>query len=160
MRENLRACLVAGQRAPMLARHRLQGWLRLLGWPEAESGDLVLAVSEAVSNAVEHAYLADELAGEVELVAVEVAGLDGACRVVITVTDHGRWRPSAPDPGFRGRGLPMIKVLTESHEVRGTPIGTTVQMISYPVLLGIEIAPVVAKDQVRDRPRPGPTLYL
>lgn len=169
MRMNLRARLRADRSAPMLTRRRLQGWLAALGWPAEEAEDLVLAVSEAVSNSVEHAYPGRTDSGEVELTAFEVRTADGtedASRVTITVADHGTWRPPAADPGFRGRGLPLIRALTESHEVLGTPTGTTVEMTSRPVRLATSDEPVaVAAPPVEaapvelpmDGPRPGAT---
>jgi len=60
----------------------------------------------------------------VDLVAARTA--DG--RVLVTVRDHGRWRKPPLDPGFRGRGLLMIKALTPRVEVLQGPQGTTVHM--------------------------------
>ena len=37
-------------------RHQLREWLQDSGFGEDEASDLVLAVSEAVNNSVEHAY--------------------------------------------------------------------------------------------------------
>jgi hypothetical protein len=44
--------------SPGEARRQVRRWLTCRGWPEQETSDLLLVVSEAVSNAVEHAYLA------------------------------------------------------------------------------------------------------
>ena len=41
-------------------RRRLQAWLTLRGLNEDERADIVLAVSEACNNAVEHAYERNE----------------------------------------------------------------------------------------------------
>jgi hypothetical protein len=39
-----------------MARDRVRQWLTALGWPAGQCDDIVLAVSEAVGNAIEHAY--------------------------------------------------------------------------------------------------------
>lgn len=82
--------------------------------------DLVLAVSEAVSNSVEHAYRGD--ASGVVVLDGDVAGR----RVRLTVSDRGGWRDPPADSGFRGRGLEMIEAVAEDVTVdRGTG-GSTV----------------------------------
>jgi len=48
--------LLAGPRAPSAARARIATWLTMTGWPTDEASDIVYAISEAVSNAAEHAY--------------------------------------------------------------------------------------------------------
>lgn len=68
--------------------------------------DLELAVNEAVSNAVEHAYPP----GERGDVVCELARVDGEA-VAVRVRDYGRWRPQAADSGYRGRGLVIIRAL-------------------------------------------------
>lgn len=39
-----------------VARDRVSRWLRLAGWPPEPLEEVVYAVNEAVSNAIEHAY--------------------------------------------------------------------------------------------------------
>jgi anti-sigma regulatory factor (Ser/Thr protein kinase) len=39
-----------------VVRDEVGRWLTVLGWPADQGEDIVLAVSEAVSNAIEHAY--------------------------------------------------------------------------------------------------------
>lgn len=60
-----------------LVRARLRRWLGELGWPAEDAEDIVLAVNEAVSNVVEHAYSGDHV-GEhgavIEVQAVELIG--------------------------------------------------------------------------------------
>lgn len=93
--------------------------------------DLVLAVNEAVSNSIEHAYR-DDPSGTVVLHADAVRGGDGALlgcstvRVTVRVTDRGAWREPAADPGHRGRGLSMIRACAEDVVVAAGPTGTTV----------------------------------
>lgn len=89
------------------ARRQIRGWLSGLGWPEQALADLEYAVSEAVSNAVEHAYRSEpgsgvvEVAGVMEVTAVVEELSDGTRRARVWVRDHGRWRPVPADPGDR-----------------------------------------------------------
>ena len=85
--------LVADLTAAARVRARLGAWLAAHAWPLDQRDDLVLAVSEAVSNAVEHGYgVRPGVAGEpgpVEVVA-EIVTADDERRVEITVRDRGR----------------------------------------------------------------------
>jgi anti-sigma regulatory factor (Ser/Thr protein kinase) len=127
----------ADDRAPARVRVALNRWLAAREWPDDDGEDLVFAVSEAVSNAAEHAYHAGDSAQRPEpLVVVVVAELidsDGR-RAKAVVNDFGGWR-SAPggDDGTRGRGLAMIRMLMESCVVDHNRAGTSVTMISRPV---------------------------
>lgn len=124
---------------PGAARGQLRRWLEALGWPREETEDLLLAADEAVSNAVEHAYSAPVRARAhhndpaVELHVAHTAATNDTHRAVVTVTDHGRWRPRAVSPGARGRGLQMMRALTDSLEVTATGAGTRVKMVSRAV---------------------------
>ena len=46
--------------------------------------------------------------------------------MTITVTDSGRWRP--PRGANRGRGLPLMRALVETADVRQTDAGTVVTL--------------------------------
>src|SRR5689334_18712566 len=126
----------ADGRAPAQVRAALNRWLAGRNWPDEDSEDLVFAVSEAVSNAAEHAYRAGESADQPEpLVAVvvtELIGLDGR-RAKAVVDDFGGWRSKPSGKGTRGRGLAMIRMLVQSCVVDHNPTGTRVTMISRPV---------------------------
>lgn len=114
---------IAGQPGPLVeVRHNLERWAAHTGLPTLTVGDLVLACYEALANAAEHAYPSGE--GQVDLVAARTAD----SRVLVTVRDHGQWRPPPADPGWRGRGLPMIKALAHRAEVQQGPHGTCVHM--------------------------------
>lgn len=85
----------------------------------ADSAGVALVLSEALTNAVIHAYT-DVPSRDIE-VAVEVT----ADAVVITVADGGRgMRPRSDSPGL-GLGLPLIASLTQRHEVEQRPEGGT-----------------------------------
>ncbi|WP_045741550.1 SpoIIE family protein phosphatase [Actinoplanes rectilineatus] len=100
-------------------RRRLEDFLTAHAVPDEDAFDLVVAVSEAAANAIEHPVEPAE-----PIIVVE-ASLDEDA-VTVTIVDTGRWRP-ATDPGFRGRGLALIGALTELS-VRRSPNGTSVTL--------------------------------
>ena len=129
---------------PGTARRQLRRWLTRRGWPDEQTDDLLIAVNEAVSNAVEHAYPGPNPtqrhhnapdAPEVELSVSDATNDDdnGTHRLLVTVTDRGQWKLRSVSPGFRGRGLQMMRALTDSVEVTATQSGTRVAMISRAV---------------------------
>lgn len=133
---SLRMALPADWVAPSIARDRLEQWLRDLVWPAAQREDLVLALSEAVSNSVEHGYgvrsgTAGHEDGVVEVVAELVAGHDSAQRVALTVRDSGGWRQPT-DAAHRGHGLRMIRAGGDEVVIDGDEGGTTVRLTSRP----------------------------
>jgi anti-sigma regulatory factor (Ser/Thr protein kinase) len=127
---------LAVPQAPATARREVRSWLFARGWPEEDIDDLVLALSEAITNAVEHAYPPTGLNGRIDLTVRLLTEDDGSTRVMATVTDHGRWRIPTSSPGYRGRGLGMMRALTDSVELTAGSMGTRVTMISRPVLSG------------------------
>jgi anti-sigma regulatory factor (Ser/Thr protein kinase) len=132
MSEAVRQVLPADAVAPSLARHRIRSWLTSLHWPPAAADDLVLAISEAVSNTVEHAYPRDR-GGDVVVEADCVQRSDGGRQVVVTVRDSGAWHAPPAWHENRGRGLPLMRACTESMEIEGGPGGTQVRLVSKPV---------------------------
>jgi serine phosphatase RsbU (regulator of sigma subunit)/anti-sigma regulatory factor (Ser/Thr protein kinase) len=99
-------------------RRRLRTWLRALGLGDDEIFDVVLAVSEAAANAIEHA--ADPTSPSI---VVSVTPVDG--RAVLSVEDFGRWKETPPDED-RGRGLRIIEALVETPSIERSSRGTTV----------------------------------
>lgn len=85
--------------------------------------DLVLAVNEAVSNCIGHAYGA---AGSEGPATVLLHGETDGHRVRMEVSDRGCWRDPPTDPGHRGRGIGMIEAVAEDVRVEPGPDGTTV----------------------------------
>lgn len=115
------------------ARRVLGGWLDGLELGDADRDAVELAVSEAVTNAVEHAYRGGPGTvagvGGVDRPSVTVHGeLDAQGRCVLGVSDRGRWRPPDVDPDSRGRGLQMMRATMDGVELRTTGDGTTVTM--------------------------------
>ena len=85
--------------------------------------DLTLAVYEALADVVEHAYPPDHPDPTMRL----HAWVDHQ-QLLITISDHGRWRSPPPHPGYRGRGLTMMRSLTTELHLHPSPDGTTVQL--------------------------------
>ncbi len=48
--------------------------------------------------------------------------------VRICVVDSGSWKTPPADPGTRGRGLLLIRTVSDQVEVEGTDEGTSVEM--------------------------------
>jgi anti-sigma regulatory factor (Ser/Thr protein kinase) len=101
-------------------RRTLRQWLEGLGAGEIEIYDVLVAVTEAAANAIEHAYGPVDAAFDVE---AEVAA-EG--EVMIVVRDQGRWRP--PRGHNRGRGTLLMQELMDHFEVNTSEEGTVVRM--------------------------------
>jgi anti-sigma regulatory factor (Ser/Thr protein kinase) len=56
----------------------------------------------------------------------EAEVVDGQLRT--RVTDTGSWKPPAADPGNSGRGLVLMRTLSDAMELHSTPTGTTVEI--------------------------------
>jgi signal transduction histidine kinase/DNA-binding response OmpR family regulator/anti-sigma regulatory factor (Ser/Thr protein kinase) len=100
-------------------RRRLEDFLTAHSVPEGDIFDLIVAVSEAAANAVEHPIDPAE-----PVITLEVSLDDDA--ITATVRDTGRWRPES-EPGFRGRGLALISALAELT-VERSETGTAVTL--------------------------------
>jgi anti-sigma regulatory factor (Ser/Thr protein kinase) len=94
--------------------------LRANAIPEEMAADVVLVVNEACTNSVEHAYR-DRDPGPM-LIAADMA----ADRLQIRITDFGSWKPPPADPGTRGKGLLLMRTVSDLVELDGTPDGTTI----------------------------------
>jgi anti-sigma regulatory factor (Ser/Thr protein kinase) len=98
-------------------RRRLRGWLDSCGIDPDDAYDLLLAVCEAATNAIEHAQEPTE-----PYVDVAVAMVGG--RVRISVRDYGQWRERPPSMD-RGRGGTLMSAVGEITATP-SPEGTTV----------------------------------
>ena len=108
-----------------VVRQALAGMADALAFDAAVLSDMKMAVTEACTNVVVHAY--DEEAGE-----LEVEMLAGEEDLTIVVRDHGAGiqpRPTRNTPAALGLGLPLIAALSDAFELRGSVgEGTEVRM--------------------------------
>ena len=89
--------------------------------------DGAVAVYEALANVVDHAYADRGAPGLMTLWSAVSCPLLTGRDLVVTVVDEGAWRPSS-SPGWRGRGLPLMRELMHSTAVLPGAQGTTVQL--------------------------------
>ena len=108
-----------------VVRQALAGMADALDFDAAVLADMKMAVSEACTNVVVHAYDDGEGTLEVDMRADE-SGL------TIVVRDHGAGihpRPARRDVPALGLGLPLIAALSDAFELRGSAgSGTEVRM--------------------------------
>ena len=106
-------------------RARLRTWLPTAQVTPSAAAEVLLAVGEAVSNAVEHAVRGAP--GDVE---VEVTARATTTGLALTVKDNGHWHvPRKSDRSAqRGHGGRLMSALVDTVTVTPTPQGTTVEM--------------------------------
>ena len=99
-------------------RNRLQAWLVDAGATPDEIFDISLACSEAFANAIEHPMNAADQK-------IDVEAFVSHGELTVAVRDSGGWREHRTrEEG--GLGLPLMRSLMGSVEVRRRPEGTTV----------------------------------
>jgi anti-anti-sigma factor len=116
---DIRVLLPAEPHVVATLRRTVRQWATGSGASDEEAHDLVLAVGEAVTNVIQHAYTSS--GGEVE---VEASIRQGLARIV--VRDRGEWRPARPDEG--GRGLLLMQALVDDFDVVSGPGGTEIRL--------------------------------
>ncbi len=94
-----------------VVRHAFGGFAEVLRVDEQTLADIKLAVTEACTNVVIHAYEADD-PGSLE---VDATIDDG--RLLVVIRDRGRGIVPRPDSPGLGLGLPLIATLAESLEL-------------------------------------------
>jgi serine/threonine-protein kinase RsbW len=118
----VRLCFPAKPEYLLLARLAVAGVARRMTLGGREVADLKLAVTEACSNAVRHAY-ADRPGGEIEL---EFVVSDDCLELV--VEDHGIGIalpvPDVAPSELGGMGLPIIRAVVDELEIRQSADGT------------------------------------
>ncbi|MEZ5410107.1 MAG: SpoIIE family protein phosphatase [Acidimicrobiales bacterium] len=118
-------------------RRELREWLTERGVVAEHQHALLLAVGEAVTNVVDHAYHlhpgASDPAGDGggrPTVVVDVS--DHGYHLVARVVDRGKWRPPGPHSRDRGRGTAIMEALTDHVERTSGPDGTVVTLAVSP----------------------------
>lgn len=104
------------------ARRRLRAWLEARGFGADACDETLLAVGEAVANAIEHGSTRAD-----DVVRVEAAFLDDD--LIVSITDSGRWQPGIE--GYfsgRGRGHLLMRALSADVDVDSDQHGTIVTL--------------------------------
>ena len=108
-----------------VVRQALAGLADALAFDAAVLSDMKMAVTEACTNVVVHAY-------DVEPGELEVSMAAGEDDLTIVVRDHGAGiapKPARTEPPALGLGLPLIAALSDAFELRGSAgHGTEVRM--------------------------------
>ena len=103
-------------------RAAVHRWLEVVPIAPAQAAEIVLAMNEAVSNAIAHAFSAS---GEPRSISLDASIADTELNVV--VADRGVWRRARPRPDG-GRGLGLIDALVDGVELERTASGTEVRL--------------------------------
>src|SRR3954463_13480298 len=98
-------------------RHVLGAFAEALRLPDDLVEDLRLAVTEACTNVVRHAYPSDQT-GPVE---ISIQPLEE--HVSVIVSDHGRGIGTSSDTTGPGLGLPLIAAIADEVELLPVPGG-------------------------------------
>jgi len=97
-----------------VVRRALEAIAEELALPRLLVEDMRLAVTEACTNVVRHAYTAAEAC---EAGSLRVDLLPHSRGMEVIVEDHGRGLGPSPDSSGPGLGLPLIAALTSAVEV-------------------------------------------
>jgi len=109
-----------------IVRQAMRAFLEADGVTDERIEDVLLAVTEACANVVQHAYRDDDGTGDVDLIA---AIGDGA--VTVTVVDSGLgFAPRVDSPGL-GLGLPVMAALATRLEISTRDEGGTVVEMAF-----------------------------
>ena len=129
----VRLSLPARARNIAVVRRALEAIAEELALPRRLVEDMRLAVTEACTNVVRHAYSGAE-ADDQGAMRVELRPRPRGMLVV--VEDRGRGLGPSPDGGGPGLGLPLIAALTEDLEITHGPDarGSRVAMSFAPVI--------------------------
>jgi anti-sigma regulatory factor (Ser/Thr protein kinase) len=106
-------------------RAHLRTWLPTARVNPSAAAEVLLAVGEAASNAIEHAVL--DTARNVE---VEVTVRATHTGLALTVKDNGHWHTPCVNASSaqRGHGSRLMSALVDTVTITPTPQGTTVEM--------------------------------
>jgi anti-sigma regulatory factor (Ser/Thr protein kinase) len=101
-------------------REQLSRFLDGAGADEELKFDVMLAVSEAANNVLQHAYRDARSAG-----AIQVTASVSGDRISVVVEDDGGGLAPRPDSPGAGLGLPLMARLTHDLDVHRRPEGGT-----------------------------------
>lgn len=110
-------------------RDEFARWLgRFFDLDAERSNDLILAINEALANCAEFAYVTTGVDGTMDLTARHDA-VDSSITVI--VSDRGVWRitDAQDESRTRGRGIPLMRALSDVTAIETSGDGTTVKMV-------------------------------
>jgi serine/threonine-protein kinase RsbW len=123
--DELKLSLPARSENLKTVRQAVSEFAASLGVAEETLADLRLAVNEACSNVVRHAYDGDE--GDMEVEARPIGGC-----LLVTVQDQGHgFSGTSSDPGA-GLGLQVATALSGSFAIQQNAPGTEVRLV-FPI---------------------------
>ena len=111
LRSDIRLTLPARPENVAVVRHVLGALAESLGLPRAVTEDMRLAVTEACTNVVRHAYTGDE--GSIDVVVRSTRA-----ELEVIVSDTGRGDGPSRDDSGPGLGLGLIAALSDSLEIK------------------------------------------
>ena len=121
----LRLCIPPNARFVPAVRAKVEAFVERQGVTRRDAETLVLAVGEALANAVEHADVRHDIVVQCHV---------DRRRIIATVVDSGRGVEDAklgrmvplPNPlAERGRGIPIMQRCTDMFSIRRLPGGGT-----------------------------------
>jgi serine/threonine-protein kinase RsbW len=110
-------------------RDEFAAWLRqFFELDSVRVSDLVLAINEALANSAEFAYGTTGGVGTMDLRAWHDAGESS---ITVVIADHGVWRmaESGPETRSRGRGIPLMRALSDVTSIETSIDGTQVRLV-------------------------------
>jgi anti-sigma regulatory factor (Ser/Thr protein kinase) len=110
----------AGARGLAQMRAETREYLHSVGMHNMAVEEVVLAVGEALSNAVEHSGPSNFAPVDVEIDLVDD-------ELMIDIADHGHWRNRPPRPDG-GRGLGIMRAVMDHVAIDAKPTGTCVHL--------------------------------
>jgi serine/threonine-protein kinase RsbW len=124
-RSDVRLTLPAKPENVAVIRHVLGAFAIALKLPPELVEDMRLAITEACTNVVRHAYPAAEPG------TIDVMIRPTGDRLDLVVTDHGAGIGPSPDVAGPGLGLPMIAALADTLEIEHGPSRGTRLAMSF-----------------------------
>jgi serine/threonine-protein kinase RsbW len=122
---NLHRSIPADPGAPRIARKAIKDFLRGVGVDQRALSDVLLAVSEVVTNCVVHAYRGQP-GGKVDLEAHRTGG-----QLLLSVADDGMgMAPRVDSPGL-GLGLPLVGRVAERVDITAQAGGGTLVSMRF-----------------------------
>ena len=122
---SLRRSIPADTGAPRIARQAVKDFLRGLGADPGALSDVLLAVSEVVTNCVVHAYRGQP-GGKVDLEARRTGD-----QLVLSVADEGAgMAPRHDSPGL-GLGLPLVGRVAQRVDITAQAGGGTLVSMCF-----------------------------